>query len=132
MDGRVVDRADPYGYAMELRPNSASVLVELDYALRMRHGFKRAERPHYNEPMSIYEMHFGSWRRRAEEGPAGWYSYEELCGQLLEYVQKHGFTHVEFLPLTEYPADESWGYQVSGFYWRDLPLWRAGRASVSH
>lgn len=116
-DGRVLDRADPYGYAMELRPNSASVLVDLDYAFKDAAWLqKRAERPHYNEPMSIYEMHFGSWRRKAEEGPAGWYSYEALCGQLLDYVQKHGFTHVEFLPLTEYPADESWGYQVSGFY----------------
>ena len=116
-DGRVLDRADPYGYAMELRPNSASVLVDLDYAFKDAAWLqKRAERPHYNEPMSIYEMHFGSWRRKAEEGPAGWYSYEALCGQLLDYVQTHGFTHVEFLPLTEYPADESWGYQVSGFY----------------
>ncbi len=117
MDGRVLDRADPYGCAMELRPNSASVLVKWDYVFKDETWLKkRAKRPHYNEPMSIYEMHFGSWRRKAEEGPAGWYSYEELCGDLLDYVREHGFTHVEFLPLTEYPADESWGYQVSGFY----------------
>lgn len=117
MDGGVVDRADPYGYAMELRPDSASVLADLNYSFKDEAWLrKRAARKHYNEPMSIYEMHFGSWRRKAGEGAEGWYGYKELCGQLLDYVLEHGFTHVEFLPLTEYPADESWGYQVSGFY----------------
>lgn len=77
-DGRVLDRADPYGYAMELRPNSASVLVDLDYAFKDAAWLqRRAERPHYNEPW-FREMH-GSWRRKADRCPAGWYSYEALC-----------------------------------------------------
>lgn len=125
-DGRVVDRADPYAFASELRPNTASIIVDLDSFVFTDREWILKRNQNYNKPMNIYEMHFGSWRKKAEaQREAEWYSYRELCTQLVAYLKENHFNYVEFLPLSEHPADESWGYQVSGFF---SPTTRYGTA----
>ncbi len=111
-DGTVTDHADPYAFASELRPGTASVTADLSNTYTDE-DWMQARSIGYNDPINIYEMHFGSWRRRPD---GSWYSYAELAEALIDYLQEHDYTHVEFMPLSEYPADESWGYQVSGFY----------------
>ena len=117
-DGRYrADKADPYGFAAEIRPQTASKIVELD-------GFEwndadwlsaRATRAGRSEPMSIYEVHLGSWRRKLEE-KGRWLTYREMAPQLADYVHHMGYTHVELLPITEHPFDGSWGYQTIGYF----------------
>ena len=111
------DKSDPYGFYAELRPNNASVVVNLDaYAWRdagWMHG--RAARKPLAEPLAIYEVHLGSWRRVAEENDR-WLTYRELAPALVAYVKEMGFTHVELLPVSEHPYDGSWGYQPVGYY----------------
>ena len=117
--GESFDKADPYGFAMEQRPKTGSVVVNLD-----RYQWEdsdwvshRAERQAFNRPMSIYEVHLGSWRKVLDEKWGTRYlSYRELAAELIPYVLELGYTHIELLPITEYPFDASWGYQVLGFY----------------
>lgn len=119
-DGRIVDKADPYGVQMELRPKTASIINRLD-------GFKFTDAVWmhkrdigYNIPLNIYELHCGSWRQKPhdpnQKEDFGWLNYRELAKQLIPYLKENHFTHVELLPLSEHPFDGSWGYQVSGFY----------------
>jgi len=123
-DGNVVDHCDPYGFGMELRPAHASVVTDISgYKWHDDEWMKRRTR-NFNMPMSIYELHLGSWRTNPEN-QNGWYSYSEIADELISYVKKNGFTHIEFLPLSEHPADESWGYQNTGFY---SPTSRYGNA----
>ena len=118
-------KSDPFAQAMQLRPDTASKLV------KRRHVFtdeawlaQRSERANAAKPMSIYEVHLPSWRRRAlapgELGETGtairWLSYRELADELVDYVVEQGFTHIELLPILEHPYDGSWGYQVSGYF----------------
>ncbi|MGN6809317.1 MAG: 1,4-alpha-glucan branching protein GlgB [Thermomicrobiales bacterium] len=114
-DGIETLRADPVAFQSELRPRSASIVADLD-----AHGWgdgdwlaARRGRNHHESPMSIYEVHLGSWRRRAD---GSWLSYRELADQLVPYTKDLGFTHLELLPVAEHPYDPSWGYQVTGFY----------------
>ncbi len=111
-DGRIVMHCDPYGMWMELRPGFASRVVDRDYAFRDQKWMKERDK-NYNKPMNIYEVHAGSWRKK-EDG--SWYDYEELAGELIPYLKKMGFNYIEFLPLSEHPADCSWGYQNTGFF----------------
>jgi 1,4-alpha-glucan branching enzyme len=117
-DGRYrADKADPYGFAAQIRPATASRVVSLD-GYDWSDAAWLEERSGANprrQPMSIYEVHLGSWRRRPEEGNR-WLSYTELAEQLPDYVHDMGFTHVEFLPLSEHPFDGSWGYQPTGYF----------------
>src|SRR6202789_608739 len=118
-----VDKADPYGFAAEIRPQTASRVWNLeDYSWHddswMTH---RAKKNGLDSPISIYEVHLGSWRRVPEEGNR-WMSYRELAPLLATHVQEAGFTHVEFLPIMEHPFDGSWGYQTTGY----LPPSRLG------
>ena len=115
--GYKAEKADPYAFASELRPRSASKVWDLSgYAwgdaewLSARRGTNLLE-----APMAIYEVHLGSWMRAPEEG-GRWLTYREAALQLSEYVREMGYTHVEFLPLTEHPFDGSWGYQTIGYY----------------
>ncbi len=111
--GQVALRADPYARAAELRPATASV-VAAPPAHHWNDGdwlARRAERAWLHAPMSIYEVHLGSWRRR---GDGSFLSYRELADLLIPYVQELGFTHIELLPIAEHPLDDSWGYQVTG------------------
>ncbi|MGH7997316.1 MAG: 1,4-alpha-glucan branching protein GlgB [Opitutaceae bacterium] len=118
-DGRRFDKADPYGYAMELRPATASIVWDLGrYAWKDGPWLKtRRRRQKPEAPMAIYEVHLGSWRRAGEPGGATrWLTYRELADQLVPYVKEMGFTHIEPMPVAEHPFDGSWGYQITGFF----------------
>ena len=110
--GNVRQKADPYAFASELRPTTASVVRGLpDKIPAPAH---RAQANAIDSPISIYEVHLGSWRRNLENG--FWLTYEELAQELVDYVKEMGFTHIELLPVSEYPFDGSWGYQATGLY----------------
>jgi 1,4-alpha-glucan branching enzyme len=116
-DGGFTDRADPYGFGAEVPPRTASKVIDLDsYAWRDQEWMaQRAARNSLSAPLTIYEVHLGSWRR-----PGGdrhrWLSYADLERELVPYCVDMGFTHVEFLPPTEHPLSASWGYQTIGLF----------------
>jgi 1,4-alpha-glucan branching enzyme len=115
-DGYRVDKADPFGVRHEVSPKTASVVWDLDYTWGDAEWLaKRAARDRLDAPMSVYELHLGSWMRVPEEQNR-WLSYRELAPRLAEYVTGMGFTHVEFMPVMEHPFYGSWGYQVTGFF----------------
>jgi len=119
-----VEKTDPYGFAAELRPKTASIVTDIH-----RHTWQdsdwmehRGERQQLDSPISIYEVHLGSWKHIPERHVEGaeeedrFLTYRELAVELAAYVKDMGFTHIELLPITEYPYDGSWGYQVTGYY----------------
>jgi 1,4-alpha-glucan branching enzyme len=106
-------KSDPFAFGAEMRPSTASMVVDL--ARQPRPAPARAGINSLNAPMSIYEVHLGSWRRRPEEN-GRWLTYLEMAELLPRYVAEMGFTHVEFLPIMEHPFDGSWGYQPTGLY----------------
>jgi len=109
-------KADPYAFIMEVPPDTSSIVYKSRYKFRDRTWIKnRTKRQAWREPLSIYEVHLGSWRRIAEEGNRP-LTYREIAPLLAEYAIHNGFTHVEFLPLKEHPYGPSWGYQVSAYY----------------
>ena len=113
-DGVIREKSDPFGRQFELRPASATVVEDSCHTWGDAEWMKaRAEHDWYHEPMSIYELHLGSWRKHDD---GSWYTYRELAQELVPYLQEMGYTHVELLPLTEHPYDGSWGYQVTGFF----------------
>ncbi len=110
------EKADPFGFAQELPPQTASAVTELSYTWDDAAWMKsRGERNALSSPMSIYEVHLGSWMRVSDEGYRS-LSYRELGERLSAYVREQGFTHVEFLPVMEHPFYGSWGYQVTGHF----------------
>ncbi len=115
--GQKFEKADPVGFAAELRPRTASRVW--DHGTYAWHDAEwvaaREARQNLEAPVAVYEMHLGSWRRRVEEGNR-WLTYRELAPELIEYVKHMGYTHVEFLPVTEHPFDGSWGYQTVGYF----------------
>lgn len=113
--GRRIRKADPYAFHTELRPGTASKLFDLSgYAWSDQPWMAyRSRRPIARRPLNIYELHLGSWRRNRE---GGYLSYREIAQWLVPYVKEMGFTAVEFLPVTEHPLDESWGYQCTGYF----------------
>ncbi len=114
LGGRCTVKADPCGRAMELRPETASIVVgDSKWIWKDKSWMRqRAERQAPDRPISIYEVHLGSWRRRNGE----WLSYLELADELVPYVKEMGFTHIELMPVTEHPFDGSWGYQTVGYF----------------
>jgi 1,4-alpha-glucan branching enzyme len=109
-------KADPYAFYAEVPPDTSSIVYESKYRFRDSHWLKqRAGREHFRQPLSIYEVHLGSWRRKVEEENRP-FSYREMSEALADYVFDTGFTHVEFLPLKEHPYGPSWGYQVSNYF----------------
>ena len=110
-------KADPYAFEAELRPKSGSVVSTLDgYSWEDDAWMKaRGEREWLAEPISIYEVHQGSWRRVADEGNR-WLTYREIADQLIPYVKQMGYTHIELMPVMEHPFDGSWGYQTIGYF----------------
>jgi 1,4-alpha-glucan branching enzyme len=109
-------KADPYGQFAEIPPNTSSIVYQSNYKFRDSKWMKLREKlAHFRQPFSIYEVHFGSWRRKIEEENRP-FSYREMATALTDYVSEMGFTHVEFLPLKEHPYGPSWGYQVSYYY----------------
>jgi 1,4-alpha-glucan branching enzyme len=114
--GYQVDKADPFAFASEEPPRTGSVVCDLEYAWSDDAWMaERGRRSALDAPMSIYEMHLGSWRRVPEQGNRS-LSYREAAPQLADHVQQLGFTHVEFLPLMEHPFYGSWGYQTTGYF----------------
>ena len=114
-EGKRLLKSDPYAFQSERRPSTASVVAELyKYKWRDKEWQQRKqEGSPYHEPMLIYEVHLGSWRNKGKEN---FWTYEELAGELVNYVVDMGYTHIELLPITEHPLDQSWGYQVTGYY----------------
>jgi 1,4-alpha-glucan branching enzyme len=113
--GYVMDKTDPYGFEMELRPLTAA---RVNYLQGYEWGDqewldRRRKGGQLNEPMSVYEVHLGSWQRGEHNT---WLTYRELAERLVGYVHSMGFTHIELLPVMEHPLDASWGYQVTGYY----------------
>jgi len=114
--GYRADKADPYAFYGEVAPHTASIVWNLDYDWHDQEWMStRTNRNGLNAPISIYEVHLGSWRRVPEESHRS-LSYREIAPRLAEYVEQMGFTHVEFLPLTEHPFYGSWGYQTTGYF----------------
>ena len=110
-------KADPYAFEAELRPKSGSVVASLEgYAWNDQAWMKaRGERAWLAEPISVYEVHLGSWRRVSEAGHR-WLTYREIADQLIPYVRQMGYTHIELMPVMEHPFDGSWGYQTTGYF----------------
>jgi len=112
-DGARLIKSDPYAFASELRPSTASVVADVDqFSFQDNEWMEKRKESYVNRPMTIYEVHLGSWRR----GENGFLNYREIAPSLAAYCNEMGFTHVELLPVAEHPLDESWGYQVTGFY----------------
>jgi 1,4-alpha-glucan branching enzyme len=115
-DGSVRDRADPFGYAAEVAPGNASVIARLGHAWTDDAWMKdRAAGARLDRPISIYEVHLGSWRRHVEDGGRT-LGYREIAAPLAEHAARMGFTHVELMPVLEHPYYGSWGYGVTGFF----------------
>lgn len=112
----IVDKADPFAFYMEVSPNTASIVWDLDYTWNDDEWMdKRHKYNSLNSPLSVYEVHLGSWRRVPEENNR-YLTYKETAEYLTEYIKDMGYTHVEFLPVMEHPFYGSWGYQVLGFF----------------
>lgn len=124
-DGSFTDHCDPYGFGMELRPQNASVIRDLREYEFHDEKWLRGRSDHRQEPLNIYEIHLGSWKNN-EADEHGWYSYRAIADQLIPYVKDNGYNYIEFLPLSEHPCDESWGYQNTGFF---APTSRYGTAA---
>ena len=110
-------KADPYAFASELRPKTASIVhTDISYSWKDQSWMTaRAQQNPLAQPLSIYEVHLGSWMRVPEEGNR-WLTYSELAIKLIPYVKNMSYTHVELLPVTEHPFDGSWGYQTTGYF----------------
>lgn len=113
--GETIDHCDPYGFGMELRPNNASIIRDLENFTFHDKEWMKNRGDHKHKPVNIYEVHLGSWHTNPDD-PNGWYTYEEIAPKLVDYVKKHGYNYIEFMPLSEHPADCSWGYQNTGFF----------------
>jgi 1,4-alpha-glucan branching enzyme len=114
--GYHVDKSDPFSFFNEIPPRTASIVWDLDYSWDDSEWMaRRREHNALDKPMSIYEVHLGSWRRVPEEGNRS-LSYRELAHELADYVKETGFTHVEFLPIMDHPFFGSWGYQITGYF----------------
>ncbi|WP_332841512.1 alpha-amylase family glycosyl hydrolase [Paraclostridium bifermentans] len=112
-NGRCVDHCDPYGFGMEVRPNTASIIRDLDeYKFNDDEWIKRRD-DCKDKPLNIYEVHLGSWRKKSDDT---WYTYKEVAHLLIPYVKEYGYNYIEIMPLSEHPCDESWGYQNTGFF----------------
>ena len=114
-DGSTVYKSDPYGFRTCALPDTSNRVCTLEGFEWNDTAYRRqqAKRHLLDSPMNIYEMHFGSWRRKPD---GSCYRYDELADELIPYLLDMGYTHVELMPITEYPYDPSWGYQVTGYY----------------
>lgn len=122
-DGQCVDHCDPYGFGMELRPNTASIIRDLNEYTFNDEEWINSRSDCKEKPLNIYEVHLGSWRKKEDNS---WYNYSELADMLIAYVKEYGYNYIEVMPLSEHPCDESWGYQNTGFF---SPTSRYGTAT---
>lgn len=114
-EGKTLLKSDPFCFYSEIRPKTASIVYSLEGYQWNDHQWlsKKIKKHSISEPMAIYEVHLGSWKRQ-DDGE--YYSYKELAHKLIPYVAMQGFTHIELLPLVEHPLDDSWGYQGTGYF----------------
>ncbi len=114
-NGIITEKADPFAFYCEKPPHTASVIWDLDYKWKDKNWMEtRKDHNGLDKPYSVYEVHLGSWKRHAEENR--FLTYLEFAEDLVKYVKETGFTHVEFMPIMEYPYDPSWGYQLVGYF----------------
>lgn len=114
-DGSVTEHCDPYGFGMELRPDSASIVRDMNRYVFHDTKWMRDRSDCRRGPLNIYEIHAGSWKTNPEN-ENGWYKYNELADILIPYLKENGYNYVEMMPIAEHPCDNSWGYQSTGFY----------------
>ncbi len=114
--GQILEKADPFGFFWEHRPNTGTITWDNEYSWNDKKWMdERHQKNALNAPYSVYEIHLGSWRR-SPENSSSFLSYRDIAGSLVEYLKEMGFTHVEFMPVMEHPFDGSWGYQVTGYF----------------
>ena len=111
--GQYVDKADPFAFYSEYRPATCSRLFDIENFIWHDSSFMKNRTRSFDEAMSIYEIHLGSWKGKVDQRNL---SYEEIADYLIPYIKELGYTHVEIMPITQYPFDGSWGYQATGFY----------------
>ena len=124
-DGSCIDHCDPYGFYAELRPNSASIIYDTTNYHFTDGEWMKKRSIHREAPLNIYEVHFGSWRKKVNDDPEGWYTYREMADLLIPYLNENGYNYVELMPLSEHPCDESWGIRIPAFC-TDIPLRNTG------
>ena len=110
--GTYTDHCDPYGFSMELRPDHKSIVCDINKYSFQDNYWMRHRNDCKNQPLNIYELHLGSWKKNDWQ----WYNYDELADLLIPYLKEYNYTHIEILPISEHPCDESWGYQNTGFF----------------
>ena len=115
-NGYRMEHADPYAFEAELRPGSASKISSSKGFVFDDDEWMKKRSLCIDGPMAVYEMHMGAFKRNPKDKENGWFNYRELAKPVTEHVKKSGFTHIELMPLCEYPFDGSWGYQVTGFF----------------
>lgn len=123
--GEFCDHCDPYGFGMEVRPGTCSVIRSIDDFNFSDKKWLETRTDCRDKPMNIYEVHLGSWKRKSDD-EADWYSYSEIADMLIDYVCEYGYNYIELMPISEHPCDESWGYQNTGFF---SPTSRYGTAA---
>lgn len=119
--GEAILKSDPYGNSFEMRPKNASVVADIEsYKWKDKNWIERRKKKDRmsirREPISIYEVHLGSWRKRDDGTPDGFYNYRDIAHELGDYLVEMGYTHVEIMGIAEHPFDGSWGYQVTGYF----------------
>lgn len=125
LNGEVLRKSDPYAQMSEMRPETKSLVAASSkhtWSKTVLHQKKILNNKHFEKPIAIYELHIGTWKRNTQ---GGFLNYRELADELIPYVSGMGFTHIEILPITEHPLDESWGYQTTGYF---APTSRYGNA----
>lgn len=113
--GETIDKADPFSFYNEKRPNTASIIYNINNYNWSDESFLENRTKNFNSPLNIYEVHVSSWKIKDADNNS-FYNYKELASMLIPYAKEMGYTHIELLPITEYPFDGSWGYQTSGYY----------------
>ena len=113
-DGRILLKSDPYGHHFETRPGTASKIFDSSFKWTDKEWFKnKRKKSIYKSPVNVYEVHFNSWKHN-DSGQ--YYDYVSFANEIIPYLKKMSYTHIEFMPLTEYPFEGSWGYQVTGYF----------------
>lgn len=124
-NGLTVNHCDPYGFGMELRPQHASIICDIDTYTFTDSKWIKERTDAKNEPLNIYEVHLGSFKENSYDKKHGWFNYDTIAPVLINHMKKNGYNCIELMPISEHPCDESWGYQNTGFF---APTSRYGTA----